>query len=76
MTDLNDELTAVLDKEVAILERSDFRELDDLIADKERLIDQVLEQNVSCGHWIANGMFLICVACDPCNAGRIKTNIN
>ena len=34
MTDLNDELTAVLDKEVAILERGDFRELDDLIADK------------------------------------------
>ena len=26
MTDLNDELTAVLDKEVAILERGDFRE--------------------------------------------------
>lgn len=28
MTDLNDELTAVLDKEVAILERGDFHELD------------------------------------------------
>ena len=26
MTELNDELTAVLDKEVAILERGDFRE--------------------------------------------------
>ena len=47
MTDLNDELTAVLDKEVAILERGDFDELDALIADKERLIDQVLEQNVA-----------------------------
>ena len=47
MTDLNDELTAVLDKEVAILERGDFDELDALIADKERLINQVLEQNVA-----------------------------
>ena len=47
MTDLHDELTAVLDKEVAILERGDFDELDALIAGKERLIDQVLGQNVS-----------------------------
>ena len=47
MTSLNDELIVLLDKEVAILERGDFRELDALIADKEMLIDQALEQNIA-----------------------------
>ena len=47
MTDLNDELIVLLDKEVAILERGDFRELDALIADKEMLIAQALEQNIA-----------------------------
>ena len=47
MTDLNDELIVLLDKEVAILESGDFRELDALIADKEMLIDQALEQNIA-----------------------------
>ena len=47
MTDLNAELIVLLDKEVAILERGDFRELDALIVDKEMLIDQALEQNIA-----------------------------
>ena len=41
MTNLNGELSALLDKEFEILESGDFHKLATLITDKETLTDQI-----------------------------------
>lgn len=47
MTDLNVELSKLLEKEVTLLEKGSFHELDSLVLEKETLIDQLLEHRVA-----------------------------